>query len=165
MQVARRSVIPMVLGVMSIVYGGFGLLGQAIYPLMMAIMPPEMEKMQQEALAQSGYSMAMMYAFIAFYAVTSLILLISAFGLVTYRRWGRIGFHIYAVLAILSALYGAVIAMTQELPPMPPEMAAMAGSIETAQRVMGVIMNLAFLLFPVLGVIFLNRRSAIAALN
>lgn len=165
MQVTKRSVIPVVIGAISFVWGGGGLLSQLVYPIMMAVMPADMIEAQQEAMAQSGYSMTILYSIMALGTITSLVLLVSAFGLVTYRRWGRTGFNIYGVLCILSAMISIFIVLTQEFPPMPAEMGPMAGQMETFQRVSGVVSNLLMLLFPGLGMFFVNRRTAVASLK
>ncbi len=165
MQGAKRSVIPMVIGVLSFVWGGGGLLLQLVNPIMMAIMPPEFKEMQQEAMAQSGYSMAFMYALMGVSALISLVLCVAAVGLVTYRRWGRTGFNIYGALCIVWAVLSVYLVMNQTLPELPQQMGAMADQMETFQRVIGVASTLFYLLFPVLGMVLLNRQSAIATLK
>jgi hypothetical protein len=164
-QVAKRSVTPLVMGALSFVWGGGGLLLQLVNPIMMAVMPPEVKEMQQEALAQSGYSMATMYALMGVSAVISLVLCVAALGLVTYRGWGRTGFNIYGALCLVWAVVSVYLVMTQTLPAAPQQMGAMADQMETFQRVIGVISTLFYLVFPVLGMVLLNRQSVVASLK
>jgi hypothetical protein len=165
MQVTRRPATPKVIGIIALVFGGLGLLGQAMLPLMMLVMPAEIEEIQRESMKQGGYSWEYMMAMIALGAVISLWLIASGIGLLKYRRWGRLGFNAYAVLGIAMALYGVYTAATQVQSSPLDDLATMAEEMETMTRVTGVVSSLIGMIFPVLGLIFLNRPHVKASLN
>ncbi len=160
MQVARRPATPIVVGIISLVFATLGLIGQAMLPLMLLVLPAEFQETQQEAIAQGGYSREYIIAMWGFGVLMSLWLMGTAVGLLKYKRWGRIGFNVYALIGILSALYGVYMASTQIYPTTPE-----TAQFESAQRIAGAASSLLGMLFPILGLAFLNRRHVVASLR
>lgn len=158
----RKPVTPKVVGIIALVFGGLGLVGQAMVPLMMLVLPADVKEIQRASLAQGGYSMGYLIAMTVVGAIMSIWLISSGIGLLKYRRWGRLGFNVYAVLGILMALYGVYSALTRGYPILPD------GSelqMQSVSRVSGVVSNLIGMLYPVLGLIFLNRSKVVAWLK
>lgn len=159
MLAARRPVTPMIVGVISLVFGGFGILGIISGVVMMAIMPQVM--LESSGQTSWGYMIAMWILG----SITSVLMVAAGIGLVQYRGWGRKTFNIYAVLAILSGIFTIVMAAVQTYPqpagnmPMGPE------QMEVFQRVVGVVSGLVGMVFPVLGLVFVNRPKVVESLR
>lgn len=142
---------PMVLGNFSLAFGGLGLCTAPLSFIMV--------KAQQGFYEQMGYSLAYFQTMFALGVVFSLWLAVTGVGLVRYRRWGRTSFLVYAVATIVWTvvyiLYSVVHLLGQ--PGLDPAM-RQGGLI-------GAAFSLGGLIFPVLGLIFLNFREVKAAFD
>ncbi len=164
MEVARRPKIPLVVGIISLIFGSFGLLGNVSAFAMYLLMPP-MREMQRVMVEAGGYSMNYLIAIWIVGTVIAVWLIAAGIGLVRYRAWGRKAFNIYGIVAILMALIGAYMAATQNYSSPVGEINTMENELVMVRRTTAVVTNLMGMLFPVLGMIFLNRSRVAASLK
>lgn len=160
MQYSRRPATPKVIGIIALVLTILSLASQALLFLSSLALPAEIEAAQQEAIAQGGHSSTYIMAMKGFSLLMSIWLLVSGIGLLQYKRWGRMGFNIYALVGIVSALYGIYMALTQAYSTTPE-----TASFEPMARLVGAVTCSLGMLFPILGLAFLNRRHVVASLR
>lgn len=153
-QRVKRPVTPMVFGVLSIVFGAWGILGSIVGMAITQYAPG-----QQEAMAQMGYSQTYTLISQAAGLLLSALLLWAGIGLVRYRDSARSVFNVYAyiniVVLIANTLYVCVYVFPNanfgaDMPANVP-----MRSIMIASTIFGAV---ASLIFPVLGLVFLNRQ-------
>lgn len=164
MHVARRPKTPLVLGIISLVFGAFGLLGD-VSAFVMYLLMPQMAAFQQALVEKSGQSMNYVISMWIIGTLLGVWLLATGIGLVRYRSWGRMGFNVYAVVRILVALVGVYMAATQSYPSPEGQINSMENELEMVQRATAVITSLLGMLFPVLGMYFLNRAHILRSLK
>ena len=160
MQEGTRPNSPFVIGSLSIVFGGIGLLMtagslffQAATSTTIATSPalgsPEM--MPASILYGAGYVLTLtLFGFI-----DSATLIVAGTGLSRYRRWGRVLFQIYATVTILLNVGNAAYIILFVVPKVSAGDAfLMSSTFGVAGIVGGAISGC---LFPVIGLIFLFR--------
>lgn len=149
----KRPISPKVFGILSIVFALIGVAG-GIVNLLFNFNSPQ----QQEIMNQLGYSMRYMVISQAVGFFFALCLMWIGIALVKYKNAGRIGFNIYAWLTIVStiahSIYAAVMLFRLVETDDPMSNAIIVGGL-----IGGIVGSAVSLLFPVLGLIFLNRET------
>lgn len=146
-----RSVSPMVFGILCIVFAGLSLLFLP-FSLWIVFSDPGMYE-------QMGYSAAYARGSTILGLPFAVWLLVTGIGLVRYRKWGRVSFNVYAVITILwgigNSIYMFVNLFGSEF----------ANPAQQAGAIGGSIGGMFGLIFPILGLAFLNLASVRASLR
>ena len=157
-----------VLGILNIVFAAFGLMGIAIYILMMFVPSslnaknPVLDLMRQNP----GYAM---YANISTFvgAAFTLVHLLAGIGLLMLRPWGRWLSIAYAVFAIISLIVNSLINYYFLLAPMIDKLAALQPGQEKAAAIGGIVGMVAGTcvgpIYPIILLIFMYRPNVKAA--
>lgn len=155
-----RPVTPKVFGILGLIFGILGILGSLVGAVLMRVLPN-----QGEIYGAIGYSGGYQTVTTVLGVVGAFVLIAASIGLLRYRDFGRLLFIAYAVYTILFTLansgYLVFTAMRNLGSDLPPEVAgATVGGV-----VGGAVGGLVGLIFPVLGLILLNRRAVRASLS
>jgi hypothetical protein len=142
----------MVMGIISIVFAAIGVLGSAVSVLMVLFSDPEI-------LTPTGFSSGYMVFSTVLGIVFAIWLLVAGIGLVRYRKWGRLNFNLYAVITIVLSISQSVYMLVNVLGADFDNPAQQAGMIG------GSIGGLLGLIFPIVGLVFLNLPSVRASLR
>lgn len=151
---AKRSAIPMVIGIISIIFAVWGLLSLVMI-LAASTIEGAPDIMGDTDMFGEHYFMVTTVAT----AVTTVLILLAGIQLVRYKKSGRAWFTAYAIATIFLTVLSTVIAF----------IAFEGQAVEQEQRIimMGALIGgLIFsLIFPIVGLILLNLRNAKASLK
>lgn len=142
---------PKVIGILSILFGAFGMLSIPLV-LMTADMQTEFYETMGLSATYLRYSQYLS-------AASSVWLLITGIGLLRYKSWGRTSFNIYAAYTIVMTLVMSAYTITHLLN------AQFENEVARAGAVGGAFGSLVGLVFPVLGLVFLNQSKTKEALH
>jgi len=176
-----RSAVPKVFGILHLVFGGIGLV-MYLFGLVMMVFRNRLQEMQfasypEEIREQMKEAMQPMYATQSWDVVSSVgslilavFLLVAGFHLVKYRRKGLKVSNVYSVLSILHKLFAVAVVVFIKMPMMEEvreslenihggSSAAMAAAMGPFAMIMGVLMVVLMMVYPVLSYIMLNKKQ------
>ena len=142
---------PKVLGILAIIFAAFGILS---IPFMLLSVELLSEEYARAGLSQTYVRFSQIVS-----AASSVWLLVTGIGLVQYKKWSRVSFNIYAGITIVMTLIMGYYTISHLL------VADYANEAERLGAIGGSFGSLAGLLYPVLGLIFLNREKVKNALR
>ncbi len=159
---ARRPSSPMVYGVIGIVVGGFGIVGGVIGLVSTAVMLSDSTPQPGMPTSAIGVAYVVIAGIVGL--VASGFLLAAAIALVRYQKSGPGWFNIYAYMSIFLLIAGTIyswmmMSTIMEQIAQDPQMAQTPGMepIMKASLAVGMVTSLLWLVYPVSGLILLNK--------
>ncbi len=166
----RRPTSVMVLGILNLLLGVFGLLGTVV-SLAMIIHPQPQVGVQNPVLelAQQNPNFAQyMRVILSVGLVACIVLFVAGFGLLLLKPWGRLLSIGYAAYAIVAAIVNTAITYSYMMPllekasqmPVGPQKGAIIGGV-----VGGILGNCVGVLYPLILLFFMFRPNVVAAMQ
>ena len=160
---AKRPASPMVFGVIALVFSTLGFLGSIAGAVMNFAMETNPE--QQEMMQRMGQTEAYMIVTMAIGLVICAVEAAAGVQLVRYKLSGRLLFNVYAALVVVTTIGNSIYTFPKLMSIIPqaggPE-ASVASGVVVGSVIFGTLITL---VFPVLGLIFLNRRGVVDSLR
>lgn len=157
-----------VLGVINVIFGLLGILSGVIGLVFLMLMVTGAMELPDEAMSQQISSpMAIGSAIVGM--LLSIVLVIAGWGLIQFKPFGRTLSIWYALLSIVFALIGIVVG-SMEIPGAIASFDTLDSEdpqqINAAMTpIIGVVSNCVSMIYPIILLIFMNRRSFVEALR
>lgn len=164
MEGSQRPKSPMVIGVIGLIIGGLGLIGGVIGLVTLLVMQGGEP---QPGMPTTGVGIA--YTWIASFLgiLASALVLAAGVFLVRYKRRGVGLFNGYAWLSILLTIAGAIYSyfmfstILDQMAAQDPNIAQDENlrAVMSGSMMVGIVFNLLWLIYPILGMVLLNRQE------
>lgn len=152
--------VPMILGILLLILGGFGAIGMVLG--MFVILSPDAFQIPEASRQAMDMTNPLLYVGFAFGIATVICELIAAVGLLKYRMWGRKFAYIYAVLAIVGAFWSIIQQRLTYGQLTPPNIPAGMESFAIGSMVIGLLITLTL---PIVCLIYMGKQKVISALS
>jgi hypothetical protein len=165
---AQRPASATVFGVLNLVFGIFGICGGVVTGgLLVVLAIPEMAESLNELEGMEAFQNPSYRAFLLVTTIINslltIVLLISGAGLLKFKAWGRTAAIWYAIPQIVAIIAGGLVQFFLFIKPAIENAAPGAQGIGEISGAIGGIVGMFFsLLYPVLLLIFMNRKTFVA---
>ena len=166
----KRPTVLTVFAILNFVVASWAILG-ALLTFVMMLLPrnPAMANPALDLMRENPTYGLYAKATLVIGVLAALVLIVAGTGLLMVRPWGRSLSIGYAVYAIFMALVNAVVSFTWLLEPMAEQMAQTARCPKETATLISVgsmaVGACIALIYPILLLIFMNRRSVLAAMR
>lgn len=171
---AHRSVLPKVFGILHIVFGSIGVIWGAISMVMYLVASAALNGLQSELETSGAEGVNAMnnltgwdFASTIFSFILGILLIVSGIGLVRYKKSGLKISNIYCVLSIIHKIGAGLILLLVKMPVISSAVKDAGGNTQgmedtvmTTAIVVGGIMVLLMMIYPVLCLILLNKKQS-----